>query len=70
MGAIDENRMYTLREVAEITGAKQSNLTYWARRGQIQAKKAGRAWVISGKGVKHFIEHGTDERMVDGEALT
>lgn len=59
---IEINRLYTLPEVAEITGQKVSNLRYWAKRGQIRAVKTGRAWTLTGVALKHFIEHGTDAK--------
>ena len=57
---IQENRLYTLPEVAEITGLPSRNLRDWAVSGQIRARKYGREWRMNGADVLHFIKHGTE----------
>ena len=68
MVAVEDSKLYTLQQVGEITGMKVANLRYWANLGQIQAKKYGRAWMMTGEGIKYFLEHGTDEPKASKKA--
>lgn len=61
MEGMESGKLYTLQEVADLTGVKLSNLRYWANRGKIQARKYGRAWMMTGKDIQHFLDHGTME---------
>lgn len=62
MAELEVEKLYSLQQVAEITGVKVSNLRYWANLGQIRAKKYGRAWMMSGANVQYFLDHGTEEK--------
>lgn len=62
MAELEMEKLYSLQQVAEITGVKVSNLRYWANLGQIRAKKYGRAWMMSGANVQYFLDHGTEEK--------
>lgn len=59
MPELEKEKLYTLQQVADVTGVKVSNLRYWANHGQIRAKKYGRAWMMTREGVQYFLEHGT-----------
>ena len=61
MPEFEKEKLYTLQQVASVTGIKAENLRYWANHGQIRAKKYGRAWMMTGENVQYFLDHGTDD---------
>lgn len=65
---LEENRLYSLSEVAEITGLKLSNLRIWACNGGIQAQKVGRAWYLSKNQIKALL--GEDKGELKGVDLS
>lgn len=60
----EEVKLYTLDEVANMTGLKQSNLRYWAAEGKIQAQKVGRQWRLTAEQVR-LLANGTKDTMQD-----
>lgn len=66
---IDENRLYSLAEVADITGLKLSNLRIWANNGGLVAKKMGRAWYLTGRQVNAILGVEPGEQIEPGDVL-
>jgi muramidase (phage lysozyme) len=41
-------RLYTVNEIAEITGLKENKITFLLRKGTLKGKKIGRIWCSRG----------------------
>ena len=61
MEKLESGKLYTLQQVSDYTGIKLSNLRYWAKAGQMRARKYGRAWMMTQEDIHDLIEHGTRE---------
>lgn len=67
---LEKNRLYSLADVAEMTGLKLSNLRIWANNGEIQAQKVGRAWYLSSKQIKTLLGESEREQVLENIDLT
>lgn len=49
-------KLYTVNEVADITGYKPKTIRTYALGGQIKGEKTGRSWRFTADQIKAFIE--------------
>ena len=55
---IDQTRLYTLREVAEILRLNPQTLYNNIRRGKLKASKVGKEYRFTAEQVQDIIDHG------------
>lgn len=67
---LQENRLYTLSEVAQITGLSARNLRIWAAEGSMKAQKAGRQWYLNASQIRELAGRGTQESVKAEEPET
>jgi len=48
MKFFDNFRLYSVREIAEITSLKENKITFLLRKGTLKGKKIGRIWKSKG----------------------
>lgn len=53
-------RMYTLKEIVEISGVSYRTLQNYVKDGKIKAAKIGGKWRVTGENLKAFLE-GTEQ---------
>lgn len=49
-------KLYTAKEVAELTGYKLSTILQYRKIGQIEAEKYGRAWRFTKEQIQAFLD--------------
>lgn len=69
MQSLDENKLYKLQEVAELTGESARNLRDWAWMGRIEAQKVGRSWRMNAEQIRQFIDGGTRPKSAKVEPM-
>lgn len=69
MQSLDENKLYRLQEVAELTGESARNLRDWAWMGRIRAQKVGRSWRMNAEQIRQFIDGGTKPKPTKVELM-
>ena len=60
MPELEENRLYSLDEVARITGLSARNLRTWAASGDVAALKRGRQWYLNAAQIRYLIGQGSN----------
>ncbi|HAF07472.1 MAG: helix-turn-helix domain-containing protein [bacterium] len=53
---IDENKLYTVSEVAEILNVTEQTVRKHLKVKLLKGKKIGKKWYIEGREIKKFIE--------------
>ena len=56
---IEDNRLYDVATVADITATPASTVRRWTQSGEILAVKTGRAWKVRGDELKRLLSEGT-----------
>ena len=56
---IEDNRLYDVATVADITATPASTVRRWTQSGEILAVKTGRAWKVRGDELKRLLNEGT-----------
>lgn len=67
---LERNRLYSLADVAEMTGLKLSNLRIWVNHGGIQAQKVGRQWYLNYTQVRELLGETEREQVLENIDLT
>lgn len=64
-----QNKLYTLTEVAEITGLSARNLRDWAYAGRVAAMKRGRQWYMNQSQIRKLLEDDSMDQEPDPDVL-
>ena len=56
---IEDNRLYDVATVADITSTPATTIRRWTQSGEILAIKTGRAWKVRGDELKRLLSEGT-----------
>ena len=64
-----QNKLYTLTEVAEITGLSARNLRDWAYAGRVAAMKRGRQWYMNQSQIRKLLEDDSMEQEPESDVL-
>ena len=64
-----QNKLYTLTEVAEITGLSARNLRDWASAGRVAAMKRGRQWYMNQSQIRKLLEDDSMEQEPESDVL-
>ena len=62
-------RLYNIKQVAEITGNKDTTVRYWARTGKIKAVKIGKEWKIPADEFERLFDQEHGLHTPEGEEL-
>ena len=49
-------KLYTVKEVSNITGYKEGTISIYARQGLIKGEKLGRQWRFTEEQIKEFLD--------------
>lgn len=55
MKFFDNFKLYTVNEIAEITGFKVDKITFLLRKGTLKGRKIGRVWYSKGWEIRRLI---------------
>ena len=58
---MEEIKVYTIEEVAELLHTTRRTLYTYLKAGKLKAVKMGRKWIITEENLKEFISKGTRE---------
>jgi len=59
---MDETKLYSVTQLAELSGIPASTIRRWCAKGTIKAKRIGeRKWYIGGKEVARIMEQPNDD---------
>jgi len=68
LGALNgRTRWLTSGEAARRLGVSQRSVVRWAERGEIEARRAGKAWRVAEGSEPRIPQSGTDGHGLDGE---
>ena len=55
MKFFDIFRLYSVREIAEITGLKENKITFLLRKGTLKGRKMGKIWYSRGLQIRKMM---------------
>lgn len=60
---MEELKLYTSKEVAEMLGITARTVWDYIKAGKIKARKVGRAWKITADNIKDFMDEGQEKTL-------